>query len=81
MQNNKEVYVVTEQERELLACGPFMEKPTDQDIRTDRVVDSADELAETSTVYFFDSMEKSIALNWLRNNGFRPVADAAKIMY
>ena len=81
MKNNQELYVTTVQDRELAACAPFMEVPTHKDIRTDNVLNPEDECKIVSTVYTFTTVERITAFNWLKNNGFRPVLDAEKLMF
>ena len=65
-------YVTTVQDRQLLACRKLMEAPSQQDISTDRVVDSLDFPAVTASVLFPTLEEQDMAFQWLQDHGFRP---------
>ena len=77
----KEVYVTTIQEREMLACAPFTEAASNQDIRVDSVFNPADDCKLVSTIITNNPLERSVAIAWLRRNGFNPVFDANKVMF
>ena len=65
------VYVTTNQERQLMACRPFMERPSAQDIRTDRVsFVGVPRLPEIHTVYITGPVTAHQAAADLRRAGF-----------